>query len=474
MRRALAVWVTTGALTTGCTAILGDFSVGGAADGVGDGGGGGEDGPTGDAGAGDGAVGDAAPDVVGTLTCGFIQSSFRKVVDNSANAGVPYQEVRIFTVSDSSARVVPRFNGPTPPLAYSFRTDRVEAPNLQQGPLGSVDAIIHNKSNQAAPTLDFLVGAFVDDDAGTTGQQFYVYSLVDNQTTPSFTAVTPAGLLSSLDTNNSRATFAALGTSDYFLQLGWQDGAQHFFLGLARASAATKGSVLQPCTATPTGCATLPPSFDSPPYATGSFVYNFGSAVPSPDPTVEYQWPAAATSAGTTRTGLGGIFPIALTSLGSGNVQIVGATAQASDAGGVSLALVTASVPEANLFTITTSDFKTVALAGDNDKDPIGQKSGFVSYPGHAAILGPGSLLTSTGLNFLLVDATTGKIDAFVAGTGKNLLPGNDRVLGVALDYAPTLTAPIAFDVAWIEQVTPDGGSPYEAIYYEKLQCDRR
>jgi hypothetical protein len=44
--------------------------------------------------------------------------------------------------------------------------------------------------------------------------------------------------------------------------------------------------------------------------------------------------------------------------------------------------------------------------------------------------------------------------------------------VSVAIDFAPSLLVPLSFDVAWVEQITPDGGgSPYQAIFYEKLEC---
>jgi hypothetical protein len=199
-------------------------------------------------------------------------------------------------------------------------------------------------------------------------------------------------------------------------------------------------------------------------------VYAFASNIPSPDPTIEYQWPIAANGAGFTRNNIGsGVYPIALTPVDAG-VQIMAVTVQVP---GPVFTLYTASIPEANLFTFKSSDLKTVGGISDPDKGPVGQNAGFVAYNGYAAVIGPGASVGHSGLNFILIDAVNAQVTTFIGGTGQNLLAGNNRITQAAIDFGPTLTVPIAFDVAWMENITPDGGNPYQAIYYEKLQCQQ-
>ena len=58
-------------------------------------------------------------------------------------------------------------------------------------------------------------------------------------------------------------------------------------------------------------------------------------------------------------------------------------------------------------------------------------------------------------------------------GTGQNLLQGNARIELVAMDYAPPRFGnSFAFDVAWTEHVSEDGGPDYDVLFYQTLQCD--
>jgi hypothetical protein len=475
MQRRLGFWAVFGVLAAGCTSLLGDFNLGAgptgkAGDGGGNDGSGNQrdgsieaSGTHNDGGTADSSAPESGADSPGTLTCGFIQTSFRQVIDNSADASTPYQGLAIFTTSNSSsARVVPFLSNGGPPLVYSFRTDQAGSPSFTTIPGSYLQQIIHNKTSPTSPTVDFLV-------------DFSVYSLPDNQTNPSFQNTG----IPIIPSNRpipccGQPIFTALGPTDYFMAYLRNPSSQNFIY-LARGSDMDAGSLFSICPSS--GCSTPLPGNDMPPYATGSYVYAFaaGNQFPSSNPLVEYQWPVTADDAGTTRENIGaGIHPIAITSVGGGNVQIIAATGAIDDAGILEFTLYAGGLPESNLFTFTLSDLNTVGSSNDLDKTPVGQKAGFVSYPGHFAILGPGSLVTSTGLNFLLVDVATGQPQVFIGGTGQNFLQGNNRIKNIAMDFAPTPLAPIAFDIAWIEQIMPDGGSSsYDAIFYEKLQCDR-
>jgi hypothetical protein len=200
-------------------------------------------------------------------------------------------------------------------------------------------------------------------------------------------------------------------------------------------------------------------------------VYAFGADIPSANPTIGYQWPIAANSPGFTRKNIGtGFYPIAVTPVGNATAQIIAVTIQIPEAGSPIFTLYTASIPEANLFTFTHNDLKQVGGISDPDKGPVGQNAGFISSPGYAAVIGPGASAGHTGLNFILIDAANAQIVTFIGGTGQNLLPGS-TIAQAAMDFAPTLTEPIAYDVAWMENKIADSGAAYQAIYYEKLVC---
>jgi hypothetical protein len=480
MQRRLGWWAVFGVLGAGCTSLLGDFSVGAGPGGGGDAGGGGDgpsttesggngdDGGTTD-GSTDGPSSDS-PDAPGNLTCALDQKTYRKVMDN-ADGGAPIQAVRIFN-ANSSARVVPRLNGGSPPVVYSFRTDRPENPSMTSLSSGNVDQIVHNKTS-SSPTLDFLVSMFVSDPSGPSGTQYYVYSLPDNQDSPGFPNTAPPLLnpASLSSPSNNRGNFVPVGPTDYFLVF-LAGNSVPYQLGIAHASTTIPGDILSVCPSG--GCTTLAPGFDSPPFAVGSSVYAFGVQIPSTDPTVEYQWPTTADSVGSTRIGLGPVFPLSITDLGGGNVQILAGTLQFSDAGAIqSLSFLGAKFPTPKLMTFTLSDLNTVATVTDVDKSPFGPNSGIAIYPGYAAALGAGGVGSgsSTGLNFELMDIINAKVAVSIVGSGQNLLAGNPHILAADIDYAPGFGLLTAFDVAWVEQVVPDAGTPYQAVYYEKLEC---
>jgi hypothetical protein len=483
MHRRLGFWAVFSVLAAGCTSLLGDFGVGAGPGGGGDGGGGdggnresggnGDDGGTTD-GPTDGPTSDS-PDASGTLTCALNQNTYRKVVDN-ADGGTPIQAVRIFNVSQSSARVVPKVNGGSPPLVYSFRTDRPENPNFTTLPFGSLDQTVHNKTSASSPTLDFLVSMYENNtDGAPSGTQRFVFSLPDNQDSPQFSnfAVPLLNAQSLSAPSNNRSNFVPVGPTDYFL-LFLAGNAIPYQMGIAHASPTTPGNILSVCPSG--GCTMTPPGFDSPPFAVGSFVYAFGVQIPSTNPTTEYQWPTTADTVGSPpRTaGLGSVFPIGITDLGGGNAQVLAGTLQFSDAGAiVSLSFLGATLPPSKLMSFTLSDLKTITTVTDIDKAPFGPNTGLAVYPGHAAALGSGGAGSggSTGLNFELMDIANATLDVSIVGSGHNLLAGNPHIIAADIDYAPTIVLSTAFDVAWVEQVVPDAGTPYQAIYYEKLEC---
>src|SRR5262249_42534248 len=136
---------------------------------------------------------------------------------------------------------------------------------------------------------------------------------------------------------------------------------------------------------------------------------------------------------GSTRTNIGnGLFFIATAPVGLAKAELVAVTGEVTT-GGIAFHLHAGIVPEVNLGSFTSADLTTSLDVTDLDKGPIGQKAGFVAYtrkliPGSAyfAVLGPGALLTSSGLNFLLVDVASGQTLVNVGGTGQNLLQNND------------------------------------------------
>jgi hypothetical protein len=453
-----------GILAAGCTAILGDFTVEPSSSSTTSGDGGGDtdasiDGPVG------------PTDGPHAMTCAFIPTSFRKVTDLKAHdAGDNrYDGLAVVSINDSAIRIMPRFSGPSGDtlMVYTLRTDKPQdTPNMTMVPSARPSDMHHRMAPNGAGEIDILTSF--------GSNNWAVYALPDNNEGAQLQ--NPTTLLSTSLPNGSqsRAVMLPLGPQDYFGLAEYQDTPTTFNVGTARATGGP-GTFF-----TSAASGTTPMSTDFLNLVRiGDDVYGFNVGdVSAGGAMIQWKWPVTpAAGSGEFREGVGnGLIPIATyPSVGGTGIDVVLGKLGFDSSGMtiVSLEMAAGTIPNANFFSFTYGDLKKVSTTSDPDLFTFGPKSAGAGYPGHLAFLGRGSLTTSTGLNFSIVDIAAGTLAYSASGTGKNLLQGNVTIDAIAMDYfAAQFGGSFGFNVVWTEHVYEDGGSDYDAMFYQKLQCD--
>jgi hypothetical protein len=383
------------------------------------------------------------------------------------DAGPPtYENLWVSHVGQSLVRIVPKGSGFSDGItAYSIRTDRAELAQTFASNVGPTQ-VLHNVQGK---NLEIL--------AAGAGNSFVVYTLDDNSNSPGFTGPYPlyTGSLP-VGATNVRATMADTGPTSWVGILGYQDSAlNQFKAGLLLASTTAGGTYTEVC---PGGSCKVDqwPVGDNGLTVIGADAYRFiANNFPSPTPAYQWHWSTDPTAfKSETRSNIGnGVFPVSSIALDpQGTQQLLAATAQTNaDGGFAGLSLSVASIPAASFFTFTSQDLKPLFSPTLGDTFGFNAQPAIVAYPNRLAVLAQGGLPSSTGVNFWLFDAAARKILAQKTGTGQNLLQGKTSIKLVAMDFAPDILGNTAFDVAWVERVTPASGPPYDAIYYQLLQC---
>lgn len=458
-----------GTCIVGCTALLGDFAVGGAAGGVGDGGGGADgaltDGPTNPT---DGPSGDAPH----ALRCAFLPTSFRKVTDlkNNDAGDQRFDSVTVVSIGDSAARIIPKTAGPSGDTltVYTLRTDKPgDNPSVSVVANARINEVRHRPAPQGMGDVDILT---------SPPSGYAVFTLPDGDTNAQLQ--NPLTLLAPALPGGAqaRATILPLAHRDYWGLAEYQPSGSMgtYTVGTFRAMGAA-GPLVNSAASGPEAFSTDFINL----VRVGDDVYGFNAGdVGSGVPLTQWKWPVTptASSPGVSRRGIGnGILPIAALPAPNGSAvqMVLGKLALDPNTMTItSIEIATGNIPNASFFSFTYDDLKKATTLSDPDAFSFGPKSAVTAYPGHLAFLGKGGLTTSNGLNFVIVDTAGGRVDFSAVGTGTNLLQGNDRVEVVAMDYAPPrFGTSFGYDVAWIEHVVA-GGADYDAIFYQKLQCD--
>jgi hypothetical protein len=323
--------------------------------------------------------------------------------------------------------------------------------------------VLHNTQGQKLEIL-----------AWDQGNKYLVYTLNDADNTPSFSASYPL-LSTSVSGNNQRATMADTGPSQWVAVIGYQDANAVNRAGVVLASTASPGPYTEVCPAN--GCTMDQwPVGDNPIIVIGNQAYRFVSTnFPSATPVYQWRWSLDPMNfKSDTRNDIGsGVLPVASVALdANGTQQLLTASALTSaDGGFTGFSLSLATISAGNFFTFTSADLKPFFTPTIGDLFGVNSPPALAVYPGRIALFTQGALPTSTGLNFWLFDATNAKVLAQRTGTGQNLLQGKTNIKMVAAEYAPNVLGGTNFDVAWIEHETPPTGAPYDAIFYETLQC---
>jgi hypothetical protein len=465
--RTRAPWIIgLGTAIAGCTSLLGDFTVGDVAHGVGQPDGAiatdGSDTPT-----------DGAPDAPHGPHCALLPNSFRKVTDLKGNdAGAQgYEGVAVVSINDSATRIIPVVGGSGGDnlAVYTIRTDRPsEGANTTMVSGARPQEIHHRTAPGGAGETVILVSQ--------NGNVFTVYSLPDNDQGAQLKS--PQPLLDSPLPNNqgSRAAILPLAHGDFWGLVEYQNVDNSFTIGTVRSTNGA-GTLVQSAASGPNPMSTDFINL----VAIGSDVYGYNVGdIKSSVPTVQWKWPIAPDVAhpgdGVSREVGNAVLPISLMPVANGTAVQVAAGKISFDSTGNTITgidLSTGTVPNASYSTFTLADLHSVVSLSDPDTFSFGPNGTLTAYPGHVAFLGPGSLTSSSGLNFTLIDADAGKIEFSATGTGKNLLQGNNRILKIAMDYSPPqFGTSFGFDIVWVEHKVEDAGAEYDELYYQKLQCD--
>jgi hypothetical protein len=149
-----------------------------------------------------------------------------------------------------------------------------------------------------------------------------------------------------------------------------------------------------------------------------------------------------------------------LTPNGASSVDI--GVAIANDDAGTSFSIYVGTIPESKLFTFGLADLKALPPVGIT----IGAtKPCLITHDGLAAVLSPNA---TSGFDFLLIDTATASVRYSLTGSN-NLVHADTGILACAISSPRTRPGTTQYDVIWLDRA--GGGGSSSTLQYAPLQC---